>query len=75
MKMKREHVNPPPSTNHWITDGRWSAKVNLLQVWCASTGQGFEHRADRFDVRCPYCNAKGSVRGLPLKIGQQENDG
>ena len=34
-----------------ITSARWTPRVNLLTIRC-SCGRLFEHRADRWQVRC-----------------------
>lgn len=37
-----------------IAGAKWSIKVNILKIECGC-GRAFNHRADRWHVRCPTC--------------------
>ena len=44
-------------------DARWTPKVNLLVVEC-DCGHIFQHRVDRWKMRCPQCNKTESINAL-----------
>lgn len=43
-----------------LLDVRWTPRVNLYDVGCYC-GAEFSHPANRANVRCPRCGARGSV--------------
>jgi len=46
---------------HKIIDARWNYKINILIIRCGACKALFEHRADRFTVRCPTCGKQGEL--------------
>ncbi len=46
-----------------IVGARWGPTVNILKIMC-SCGQEFQHRADRWRVRCPECGQSVEPRQL-----------
>jgi Zn finger protein HypA/HybF involved in hydrogenase expression len=46
---------------HRIVGARWTPLVNMLELDC--DGRRFEHRADRWNVRCPHC---GGIENLAV---------
>ena len=54
-----------------IVSAYWTAQVNMLRVRC-SCGHTFNHRSDRWKVRCPRCKRHanlGNLRDYYLKEG------
>jgi predicted RNA-binding Zn-ribbon protein involved in translation (DUF1610 family) len=49
-----------------IVDASWTPEVNWLKIRC-SCGQHFEHRADRWWVRCPECGRREHIEVLRLR--------
>jgi hypothetical protein len=41
-----------------IVDVKWTPRVNMLLVKCGHCDAVFEHRSDRWTVRCPSCQAQ-----------------
>jgi hypothetical protein len=37
-----------------IVDAHWTEAINMLVIAC-TCGSRFEHRSDRWSVRCPGC--------------------
>jgi len=35
-----------------IVDAKWTPRVNMLIIKCTACDRRFEHRADRWQVRC-----------------------
>ena len=46
---------------HRIIGARWTPKVNMLKIRCGRCDAIFEHRADRWTVRCPSCGKQGGL--------------
>lgn len=49
-----------------IEDGRWTKKVNMLKIEC-TCGNYFEHRTDRWNVRCPNCYRRDSLYDIRIR--------
>jgi len=47
-----------------IIDVRWTPTVNVLAIKCGHCDSVFEHRADRWTVRCPTCKAQFSLNKI-----------
>lgn len=59
-----------------LLGARWTARVNFLQVRC-DCGKEFEHRADRWHIKCPVCvrnTTINSVRNQPLIVRDAVED-
>jgi len=46
---------------HRIIDVRWTPQINMLKMRCGGCDAIFEHRADRWTVRCPSCGKQGGL--------------
>ena len=53
-----------------IVDARWTPRVNMLVIVC-DCGHEFEHRADRWRVRCP-CGRQGHLAVLRDNIKPED---
>ena len=47
-----------------IIDARWTPKVNMLVIRCGKCTSIFEHRTDRWTVRCPDCGRQSGLGKL-----------
>lgn len=47
-----------------IIDARWTKTVNMLTIRCGKCMSIFEHRADRWQVRCPECGKQAGLNKL-----------
>lgn len=57
-----------------IADTRWTPRVNLHLVRCPCGG-AWEHRADRWRLRCPKCGATGHLGELRERWVKERKDG
>lgn len=48
-----------------ISNARWTDDVNMLIIECIC-GKRFEHRADRWIVKCPYCFRQDHLQRMRL---------
>jgi Zn finger protein HypA/HybF involved in hydrogenase expression len=39
-----------------IVEAKWTSEFNILVIKCHICDTEFEHRADRWNARCPYCH-------------------
>jgi len=46
-----------------IIGARWTPTINMIQIKC-SCSSIFEHRADRWTVRCPSCSRQYNIQKL-----------
>ena len=56
-----ESLNVMDSGYHKIIDAKWTPKMNLLVVRCGGCDAIFNHRSDRWTVRCPRCGKQGHL--------------
>jgi len=47
-----------------IIDSEWTPQVNFLKIHCDCTGVTWRHRADRWRVVCPQCDASAHLSKL-----------
>jgi ribosomal protein S27E len=47
-----------------IIDARWGTRINLLIIKCGACRAIFEHRADKWTVRCPACSKQAGLNEL-----------
>jgi hypothetical protein len=56
-----------------IVDARWTKKINMLVILCACN-KTFEHRADRWAVKCPTCSRVAHLHDLREQYSDKGND-
>ena len=44
-----------------IIGARWTKRFNLLKMSCGRCNAIFEHRADRWTIRCPSCGKQAGL--------------
>ena len=49
---------------HRIVGARWTCRINMLKIECGYCGGEFEHRSDRWRVRCPDCGEVGGLKQI-----------
>jgi len=47
-----------------IIDTRWTPKVNIHNIRCDKCDSIFDHRTDRWTVRCPVCGEQAGLNKL-----------
>ena len=47
-----------------IIDGKWTPMINMLIMTCGDCLSIFDHRADRWTVRCPDCGKQAGLGKL-----------
>jgi len=57
-----------------ILDARWTPQVNMLKIAC-TCGTEFEHRADRWNIRCPYCGQKAHIGAMRENLMERSRHG
>jgi uncharacterized C2H2 Zn-finger protein len=51
-----------------IIDARWTPQGNILIIRCGKCDAIFNHRADRFIVRCPTCSSSFGLEKMRRNI-------
>lgn len=49
---------------HKIIDAKWTPYCNILIMKCGRCDAIFEHRANRWTVRCPSCGKQGGLEKI-----------
>ena len=47
-----------------ISGARWTDTVNILIIRCENCNAIFDHRSNRWTVRCPTCGTQGGLNKL-----------